>query len=681
MINNDKYGLSRFLQATPYAEHDYFSFQGIIDEDLFHEHLYYEDDNAEEVKKELYKTMKTESGKNTFFILGYQGCGKTTFINAVLRHYCIHADMEINDDFLIDCDKYGTDGEKEQLKIIFIKKIIKYITNHPDIIYNYIDFFKANNKSIIQCVNSNKLYSLWEFFCSFIKNKKNINNPKDLNEIEEFLSSFSLRDALYSIVFLFLANKYQSDCLDKDVFIIFVDNLDCVDDYEQLGLFMDAIKALTTDMDKIFNHLYLNCKHSQESNYRFTEKIKILIAMRETTRANMSNSHGVDFFDSIHTYVDITELYNKDNIVDWRLNSITDSQSLSAEKISEINLIKEITKDKYTHDVIVPLYNNNYRRTTKVITKIIIDNPEELKDYQYLMKSNSTYLRHGARGILFKFILDLFNNSSPTEKNLFKEIGVIDLNERKKNYEASICRILLSYLSQKTDTLCSNAEQGISLQSIIDDFDGLYTSEQIINSLLSMYMLKDSVWTHLVSFVKLDTTESVSSMVEKQDFSSINPKSTIIHYSCAGKIYLEVVTTHFEFFSTRIFGTKYPALFCESNYMNGSTVYNLIISKVLSEVKKCCKALKTHNKKIIKVKGLEDSAYTEINYLKSPFIATIKKINTESGEYQKHKQFHEDRLINSHIGYIDRFRLYLLNENIDWSIGTKSKVNNNCAIT
>ena len=41
-INSDKYGMKRFLQATPYVEHDYYSFNGIINEKIFYQYLYYE---------------------------------------------------------------------------------------------------------------------------------------------------------------------------------------------------------------------------------------------------------------------------------------------------------------------------------------------------------------------------------------------------------------------------------------------------------------------------------------------------------------------------------------------------------------------------------------------------------------------------------------------------------------
>ena len=51
-----------------------------------------------------------------------------------------------------------------------------------------------------------------------------------------------------------------------------------------------------------------------------------------------------------------------------------------------------------------------------------------------------------------------------------------------------------------------------------------------------------------------------------------------------------------------------------------------------------------------------------ISVIFTPFVASIKKVKRgDKKAIQIRKQFHEDRMINSHIGYIDRFRLYIIN--------------------
>ena len=388
---------------------------------------------------------------------------------------------------------------------------------------------------------------------------------------------------------------------------------------------------------------------------------KILVAMRETTYANLPNPHEVDFFDSIHSYCDITEWYNKNKIVDWRLKFLKNGNLLSEKKKGEANLILEIIRDNYTKDIFIPLYNNNYRRATKIITTVIIDHPKEFDSYDKLAKSKLLYLKHGARGILFKLVMDLFNSDENGEENCLRKIGVLDFQNRKSN-DVSIARMILSYLSTMTDTLCDNPRRCVSVKKIIDNFDGIFTSNEIIRSLLNMYSLKDSIWTHLVSFGRYESSESIKEMLDKDDYSALDLNKTTVHYSCAGKIYLEVMTSHFEFFSTRIKGSQYPALFCYSNYKNGSKKFLDIIESVIHEVELCCNSLSTHNEKVCNSKGKTNIPMDIEEYLKSPFVASIKKINrVDKKRTQIRKQFHEDRIINSHIGYIDRFRMYIIN--------------------
>lgn len=257
--------------------------------------------------------------------------------------------------------------------------------------------------------------------------------------------------------------------------------------------------------------------------------------------------------------------------------------------------------------------------------------------------------------------MDLFNSDENGEENCLRKIGVLDFQNRKSN-DVSIARMILSYLSTMTDTLCDNPRRCVSVKKIIDNFDGIFTSNEIIRSLLNMYSLKDSIWTHLVSFGRYESSESIKEMLDKDDYSALDLNKTTVHYSCAGKIYLEVMTSHFEFFSTRIKGSQYPALFCYSNYKNGSKKFLDIIESVIHEVELCCNSLSTHNEKVCNSKGKTNIPMDIEEYLKSPFVASIKKINrVDKKRTQIRKQFHEDRIINSHIGYIDRFRMYIIN--------------------
>ncbi len=177
-----------------------------------------------------------------------------------------------------------------------------------------------------------------------------------------------------------------------------------------------------------------------------------------------------------------------------------------------------------------------------------------------------------------------------------------------------------------------------------------------------MYSLKDSIWTHLISFGRFEANESIKEMLASDNYSALDLNKTTVHYSCAGKIYLEVMTSHFEFFSTRIRATQYPPLFCEQNYKYGSKKFLEIIEAVIHEVELCCTSLSKHNDRVRNIRRKSGMPMDVKSYLDSPFVASIKKTDRiNKSNVQIRKQFHEDRIINSHIGYIDRFRLFIIN--------------------
>lgn len=654
-INKDN-GLGRYLRSNPYSNHDLFSFDGVLTKDVFSECLYHESEESRRIKNEIHEKMGGDSGLNTFFIVGYQGCGKTTFINSVISFYDRENELQFSDKIQVDCDDYGVNGEAKALQKIFTKRILKYMMTHIGTLENYISFYERNHVNISDCINFAYLYDTYSFFLDFVDARKSLNDPCHINEIAAHFASASIRDSLYILLLLSLANEFMKDPENiKTPVLLFVDNMDYIDDYQQLHDFIDAIKALTKDMSNIFPNLILSHRSGLSSNTRFTKKVLLIISMRETTFACLPSSHDRDLDGAIFSFQDITEMYGKSSVVDKRLEFIRNSSLLHHTRKDESTLISEIMRDDFTNRVLVPLYNNNYRRVIDAITRIIAEHPQDFDDYRRIMLSRHFYLRHGARGILFKYILDSFNSKSNDIDNCFRRIGVLDLQNRKNN-NISIARIILTYLSSHTETHCNNANNSVTLDKIVRELEDVFPRHEIIGSILNMYSLKDSCWSHLVSFCHLNANPAqMSAMLKTSNYDELNLKETMLHYSCAGKTYLEYMTSHYEFFTSRIFFADVPALFCTSNF-SGSKRYVKIINKVTDEVEKCCDSLRTHNESIKTRFGLSGKQYED-----SFFVAQIKRSQDDG---RRTNQFHEDRLINSHIGYLDRFRQYLMQSTV-----------------
>ena len=117
-VNLQKEGISRYLLSTSNVNHDFHTFNGIIDDDLFFSKLYYENSQSKNMKNEILTAISDDSGKNTVFILGYQGCGKSTFINSLLNDFTKTKVYEIGqrENALINFDTYGSTSKSNTLK-------------------------------------------------------------------------------------------------------------------------------------------------------------------------------------------------------------------------------------------------------------------------------------------------------------------------------------------------------------------------------------------------------------------------------------------------------------------------------------------------------------------------------------------------------------------------------------
>ncbi len=647
-------GILRYLQANPYSSFPFYNFNKIISEKGFKKAFLSESETAKLYKKKFLDMLHTPNGKNTFFIVGYQGCGKTTFIQSVVSEYKNNTEANV---LLIDCDK-NPKKVKEQVKSIFCSELITSIDNIDDYC-GFINFFN-NNLPVIKTFNNNiKLLEFFEIINNLQVNIE-LDETKKFIELHNFISSLDFVDVLYLLFFWHLSLQYESEKRSKLLFVI--DNLDYIDDYNELVTFIEGIDAFTIEFSDKFSQLKVYKNTNKRIGY--IDKIKIFISMRETTRANLPSSHFSNAFNSIYISEDMSEWYDKSAIIEKRLKTLKDFDKyneLDTIIYDQIELILSIIKDDYTKRVIFPLFNNNYRSCITMLVRVVINNPIQVKSYKYLMSLNEPMFRHGARGILFKLIFDRFSLNDGNEENCLKKIGVLDLLNRA-NKEVSICRLLLSYLSNYTETKCSSARNSVSIKDILETFQHVFKKDEVVKILWEMFNLRDTEWTHLISFNQIEYYDKIKNNVI--EINKLDPETTLLHYSCAGKIYIEYVTTHFEFYSVRIFKNLEAALFSDKSFIfdkeTNTYKFFTIINKVYLQVKSCCDELIKFNKKLCNQSKYGNPYKNSELYKDSHYVCQFKRKNIY-GEERRFKQFHEDRIINSHIVYIDAFRIYVLN--------------------
>ena len=173
-----------------------------------------------------------------------------------------------------------------------------------------------------------------------------------------------------------------------------------------------------------------------------------------------------------------------------------------------------------------------------------------------------------------------------------------------------------------------------------------------------MYELYGTEWNHLITFSYIPDVKISAIEEDLIHYTENNKKHeyTALRYTCGGKVFLELITTHFEFFAIRLASEDcfYDPLFSSKNEnnINGKYGFENIIEEVLREVRLCCDALEKFNSKIMEQKQLDKEEYYKSNY-----VCLFKK---EDG--RTFREYHSERIINMHIGYLDSYRGYLLHK-------------------
>lgn len=122
-----------------------------------------------------------------------------------------------------------------------------------------------------------------------------------------------------------------------------------------------------------------------------------------------------------------------------------------------------------------------------------------------------------------------------------------------------------------------------------------------------------------------------------------------------GLYFLDDVITHFEYFSYIFATTNYPYLFDEKNsiYRNGKFVFEKVIEGAMRNVKQRCSSATKFYKNVFKKK----LGYDDHGFLKSPFAFRKFDEKDDISNYM----FHTERIIYSHIDYLDVYRRYVIN--------------------
>jgi|GEM_PF-2286860 len=725
-----------YLILNPFAKIGNEDLDGRVDEDLYYKYFHI-------IESSTYKRMcevvnvATDATKNTLFITGFRGSGKTTFsryldsiINSKLELPGIDSTMdnEINSSktrcIKNNIDKKETnhrikdiinnyENTKEKIRKILSYKndfndstdIASYINKNLKGNINYLNFEVGTNEEDKYPVKKKLCLVLMDEVKNIIENEKNIIFHKIHNfykkikkeywrnfdqtdtdkgnrlidfdtllcehlidevmfsEIEDYLFSFISKysiSELLCITLLFEHFKKNVKSKGKKTFFIF-DNIDIIFDTRVLEDFILGYNSFLSNFKTILNEYNSDLPEGENKILLYEDYIYIFV-MRETTNAKISE-HIYGRMFTFASHFDISADLDKAKFIEKKLKFLEEDKLHLNNKMlyKNVTRIDRVFSDGYMRKNIFSLINNDYKRAAMCLSIICENSPLLIDEYIKLMDTNVRYNKHGARSLLLRLIFDHYK-----KKNYFNFLKIH--NSSQDIYEFSSSRMLLTYISNyypvHIDNYMMENDETITFDTLLIKCGAFYEGDiedeklkKMIDVLWMAYDLRVSdSWNHLITF---DTIKSLSKtnvvdriIARRNDIEYEDLPKPTVRITCTGRVFINIICTHFEFFSCMFSKKRNPyktPLFYSGNtrFINSKKkyIFELILDEVLFSVKKVLQKSNEFNKKVF---------YDKFNLKKDELIENEEYIYYDGMLY-------EEKVIHQHLNYIDSYRLHLIN--------------------
>ena len=638
---------SEYLRATPFSVAERLELKWKVSEKFFFDEFYAESERAKRARTELLERLRIHP-ETAVILRGYSGCGKTTF----LRHM-VHM-MPDAGTTIIDFESGWDPGYTDTIRCFVQCEVTAKMAD--DLIYhggstlsffqkhffthyeNYSAITRHLDKRSILRETMKSIQNLWEDYSEEGSVADEIKaNLKD--SVNANLDRLTPAQILEVCVLWDIAAKLSAGQRVGNIF--FFDNLDNVI-VDELGEFIEYFTSCWMNLRRVFRELDLPRVQKDE----LCQAYSFILAVRETTYARLSEHlRGRDiFFEK-----ELSGVYSQKKIVARRTVFLQKNESslTNCEKLcQDVYAVNGLMSDSYIERHISPLFNGSYGKTIDTICTVCTGNQEYIQEYSTLIQRQSRQWRRGAHAIILSMFFRHFHQQRYFSDNLRLYDFTIRYDSQQR-YLYSPARLILTYLS--------NVDRECLLPDFIDVFNGIIEKEDVVETLFQLYRLRESSWRHLITFDRSpmsDENERDRQLALYNGHVSYDDvRFSTFEITKAGKTFLKSFVPHFEFYSTRLSdGTAKPLFFrknLELNLVNGKYYFQEIIEKVYAAVEDCCRRLKLANEEICVAKNWRPDRLSSSDFVLTKPGSTIK-------------QFHGERLIFSHIGYINTYRRYLV---------------------
>lgn len=657
------------LEASPFRKENEFNFSHNLTPNDFFKNLFVDETQTDDqiilaenkefdqkIEQRLEEIKNPNAKVALIHIEGYAGCGKTTFIHHLLweRYLDTHTDSR---NYVIDF--YGE-----------MRVIDTYTSRISSKIFSDINKDKKIIRELL-CINKFNLNSFGaatDFVLSSVTELYNTSFESEF-QVRQFIiqnSENRLQDLMtFDFLWTFIENIVQFDFIDgnktRGIYIVY-DNVDSISNLGEEKRFVESLKAFVSSCNFFFGN---NIENQNEfdgvkiatiiNNLKLTCFLTTRIITTRRLQELVPDLETVYGWDSIRmpeNYYSHLNIFMKR--YEYFLQQISgDDESEQREKIQELNHIHDITEAFYKNSLFRRLFNTNYRCCIKCILEIARNNSYAglIQECTDIYSSNASDDADGATGILLALVLDYFKGNSVLKEKLH-------LFEDEP--ENSLARIVLNLMREKGGS-CSYWE-------VLNNLSPFFPTELIGRVVYDLSETGREWWRRLIVF-RENCPTGIKDLdnqghIYKNGDNDLG-KYTSLSISLAGTTFLESVVPRFEFLLAsynikgKVNNLQYQPLFAKSSMdiINnkaavGETKYRFEskIKIVLEYIRSsCCKAV-NFSKEVMQHYG-----WTKDKFMEHSFFTFESK---ERG--RAYKQSYEARLIFSQVGYIERYRRYIL---------------------
>ena len=638
---NDYCDLNHFLLCSPYSTDPVLNYGGILTQKktAFNQSLYV--NGQKQVEDDIISDI-CSGGKSTIKIIGNKGCGKTTLVH----HLSQALDSKENvRTLMLDFGESRSTLEFAHAKDAVAKKVYERLKkdcleNNSQGLKWIVDLYTEIEDTIdINWDANNKIDNL---FCT-LADIRNDHNPNKSALLKQRIRSELYKMELFQLILIFiLCDMYINQ--DNYRTVVFLDNLDNMINIRDIKRSFMNYNNFLSGIGQLFDNI--NAIIGRDYGYKYV----FIFVLRDSTNTYLSN-HELAIKQIAFTEYDVSIHYSKKEIalkrIDLFAKFIQNSSNIDSNKkaslLSQAELLSIILKDRYVTDTIFDIFNNDYRICLMTMLKIVSSGYLTKDEYQEIKFNGSS---HGSHGVIYRLLFNNFNRSG-----YFKRIRIIDFNNRGIS-TSSPSRLLLTYIANSTDTRLTHDSRIVSFADLLDDVDDKITHTEVIRCIWEMYnLITAEDWCNLISFAESEDASENGLLKEWRYYHAVKSNEipaekvdySTFRITAAGLSFLTYVCVHFEYFACRLFSDRYPPLFMSKSLekIDDEYIYKTIVNAVYSEVITCAQKL-------------------AVTYESDDNLCNHDNSNFIFRKPGKSSQYHIERMIFSHVQYLDEFRRFVL---------------------